>query len=614
MRRALSIAVGVVAVALVAWVLVRRSGSPRPASPWSRVMTAVSDGNGDGFRLISPSTSRCSTSDISITAIPQLPGRNGNAFPALATVRARRTCQLHQNGEVTPLHPNGKPAAPAVILPLGASSLPVTVSPGHAAQLVIGWFSGVVCTIPPGTPRADLATSFSYNLAGARGQFQLRQAVEACPMEAYLQSDDSLDLALNNESNYQPLTQLTVTAPAIVQAGDRFIAHVTLYYQSTRTAVFDPCPMFWSRLSPQSAPATNSSWTLTCANMAPLELGDVVNFDVPLMAPADIAPQTIDLDIGFGKPPPGPALTTTTKTAPTANTQLTVQGDASPLQPVAYAPVPPPPPPVPLQRMVSPPCAPSDLGAGELAPHNLVPGAGVHNDYFTLTNISRTPCTLYKNALVVLEGHNLTPQPVPSGATSLFAGTVDGELEPGQATQVQFQFLNYCDPADESAAHFSNVVIDLPAGQLVVPRPVDASCGVGTGGAGVNDDRAETGPPGAAPLYESYVPTDPEGDGTVDIKIPPTLPRGVPTTIEVTLRGQADWTSGCPGYIITIGQVQTRHGLPCTVTHILSDIPVTYRIQIDPPPTAPLGPTTIRFELLSGLIPTTTVSATITQG
>lgn len=613
MRRAIPIGAGLVAAALVAWVLVPSSHDPRPATPSPRSMTAVPLGyQGDGIlRVVPPIRSRCQGSDIAVRAIPQVPGRNGSTEPALASVQSRRTCQLQQRGQVTPLRSDGRPAAPAVILPLPDQGQPVTVSPGHAAKLEINWFSGTPCPVTPATSRADRATSFSYDIAGAEGRFQLLQPVVACPMEAYLQSEDAVDLARNNDSNHEPLTQVTVTAPAAVTAGVRFIAHAILYYDSTTSAVFDPCPVFWTQLSPQSAPATTRSWTLECTGMAPLELGDVVNFDVPLMAPADLAPQTVDLDIGFGMLPPNTAVTSS---APHASTQLTVRGSAQhmALQPVAWAPLPPPPTPTPLQRVVSPPCGPGDISPGDLAPHYLVPGGGVHSDYFTLTNISHTPCTLYKNAPVLLAGPSLISARIPSGAASLFAGTVDGELEPGGITQVQFEFLNHCDPADETAAkQYRTVVIDLPAGPLVVPRPIDASCGVGTGGAGVNADPAKPGPRGASPLYESGAPTDPERDGTVDLRVPSTLPRGLPTIIEVTLRGQANWTSGCPGYVITIAQVETRHGLACTITHVLEDVPATYQIQVEPPMTAALGSTTIRFELLCGLIPTTSQPVTI---
>ncbi len=156
-----------------------------------------------------------------------MPAGNGYDFLVLVSVQSRRTCHLQQHGQVTPLHPDGKPAAPPVILQPSPSTGTVTVSPGHAAELVIDRFGGTVCTVTPGTPRADLATAFSYDIAGTTGRFQLLEAVQACPMEVSLESGDALNLAATYESNNQPIVQVTVTAPAAGDTGARFVAVAT---------------------------------------------------------------------------------------------------------------------------------------------------------------------------------------------------------------------------------------------------------------------------------------------------------------------------------------------------------------------------------------------------
>jgi hypothetical protein len=55
---------------------------------------------------------------------------------------------------------------------------------------------------------------------------------------------------------------------------------------------------------------------------------------------------------------------------------------------------------------------------------------------------------------------------------------------------------------------------------------------------------------------------------------------------------------------VTVAGVETRHGFPTdTIKRLLPQLPTVFEIEVDPAASSPPGPTSIRFDVLTGTVP-----------
>lgn len=522
-------------------------------------------------RFVPPAEGQCRSPDISLHVVPTFPPDRQGVVSAVVT--STRACRLGGRQSVTPRRSDGRAAAPTVVISdAGGDNRAVTVSPGHGASLEIRFFFET-CRIDKNTPVALIATAFSYDLDGARGSFRLPAPVAACPMSANI---DSSEVYTRGDVEF--------AGPATVKAGGRYVGHVDFHYLDTSAAVLDPCPTIWTRISPQSGPELTQAWELECQGMRPVVFGDAIGVDLPLTIPAGLLSQSVDINVGFGlEEPPNPVSPRPASRLLTAGHRISVTGDR-PLQPVPFAAVPAPPTPA-LRRTTSPAC---DVGG--LAPANLhEPSSGASQQVlmsFSLVNVTARPCTLRSATPLRLSAPGRPELAVPVGDT-IVAASVDGELAPGATTEVFFSVGSSCDRT-APVVNYTSVNIELPHGVLVVPFPVADHCGVATPGMGVNVDTGSRQDP----------------VNLVEMNAPAGLARGRPTTIQVTLDSFDGADLSQFGYAVTIAGVETRHGFPTNdIQRLLPQLSTVFDIEVDAPSSLPLGPTSVRFEVLTGSVP-----------
>jgi hypothetical protein len=587
---------GVLAVVVGAGLVVVTTSGERPGGPSLQRIGLrtfeVRPGEpfrGSLLRLVPTSSGPCQSGDLVAREQTVAPAndRAGRARAASFVVSSRRACRIGGPRTVTFLAAGGsRQAAPTVVVD-GAESDPVVVGPGRSAILAVDFAFEPPC-IPPELNGAQPTSSALLELASASLTVDLSRTIGACPMRATLQSDDVYDAEAVS-------VEFGADGPATVAAGATVRTSVTLTYIGTATAVFDPCPTLWASLQPQSEEPVTSTWELDCQGMRPLGTGDALRVPVPIAVPGSLSPQAVAVRLGFGQTPLTAAVASA-RTARTLQVEVTAPG-VRPLQPVPFADIEPPQSPWALRRTTGPPCQSGDLRPEGLTPtrHN---GAGMHGLQFQLRNVSGRPCMLSSNIPVRLGRPGAVAHTLPRG-TSLFTPLVNGELAPDAITTVGFQAPNACARgADERVEPYDTVFLELADAALAVPFAIDEPCGVSTTGLGVvaapelGDTRSAPGP-------------------SVFVSAPPVLARGKPAMIEVRLVSGSGYELGCPGYAVTIASSETRRGLNCAVRRLLPGVAVVYEIEVVPPATALPGQTKLRWELLAGRIPSSTVTVTL---
>lgn len=328
--------------------------------------------------------------------------------------------------------------------------------------------------------------------------------------------------------------------------------------------------------------------------MRPLTYGGDISVDLPITIPAGLLSQSVDISVGWsGLPAPPSSLTASPASRLLSASQRVWVTGEHPLQPVPFVEVPALPTPV-LRRTTSPACDVTDLAPGNLHGPSSAFGGQV-SMVLSVVSVAAHPCTLFSDTPVRLSAPGRPTLTVPLGDGAVPA-SVDGELAPGATTQVVLEVGSSCD-ANAPVVNYTSVNIELPHGVLVIPYPVADRCGIWTPGVGLAGVDGST----QGPVDE------------VEIHAPPSLVRGRPTTVQVTLDSFNGADLAQVGYAVTVAGVETRHGFPTDlIERLLPQLPTVFDIPVDPPASLPPGPTSLRVEVLAGSVPAAQVSINLT--